>query len=199
MKFAEYLNGKGKKEEADNRTVHSPFLWEQLGLLRGTAPSKEYRRRWKVLVGCSKIKGKGEAMTVVSDGRHYLTPREAAGIVMIALWDGEVRAKVSPELNAIDVLPSKVEALFDKWMASDPSEDATQILKWIKSSQELTYDILSTTVNQIAKKPIPPTTIRSWVARCGGTYRVGEVCPIEVAMGVYQILKQRLEPMKDAA
>jgi hypothetical protein len=199
MKFTEYLDGKGKKGEIDNRTVHGPFLWEQLGSIRGNIPSKEYRRRWKLLVGCSKIKGRGASMTVVSDGRHYMTPREAAGILMIALWDSEVRAKVSPQLNAIDVLPSKVGEFFDKWMTVGLSAEAAQILKWIKSSQELTYDILSTTINQISEKPIPPTTIRSWVSRCGGTYRVGDVCPIDVAMGVYQILKERIEPMKNAS
>lgn len=196
--YSEYLDGKGGKGKTDNRTVHAPFVWEQLGLIRGVEPSKEYRRIWKLLVGCSKMKGSGETLTVVSDGRHYLTPREAAGIVMIALWDGEVRAKTMPDLQANDVQPSKVGQYFDKWMEANPSEQALQLLKWIRSSQKMTYDVLSTAVNEIAKKPVPPTTIRSWVTRCGGKYRVGEVCPIDVANGVFQILKRRMEPMKDA-
>ncbi|MGL5064575.1 MAG: hypothetical protein ACRC62_31690, partial [Microcoleus sp.] len=120
----DYLNNKDKK--GGNLTVHTPFLWSQLAEIRGCVPSMQYKARWKYLAGCSKLKkGKsGETPQAIVDGRHYLTPREAASVVMLALWDSEVRELVDPELGSEAIEAHQVEELFDRWMREKVSDKA---------------------------------------------------------------------------
>ncbi|MGL5065187.1 MAG: hypothetical protein ACRC62_34895, partial [Microcoleus sp.] len=79
-------------------------------------------------------------------------------------------------------------------------DKAKAVLKLIEKSQQLTYDILETSINaDPTKKPIPSSTLRSWVEKSGGKFRKGEVCPLHVAAGVWQIASDRRTQAKSAA
>jgi hypothetical protein len=204
----EYLNNKSKKE-GGNLTVHGPYLWEELSKIRGGMPSMRYRTRWKFLAGCAKSTGKYPDLKVVVDGRHYLTPREAASIVMLALWESQVSKLVDPELGSESIVPEQVEGLFDRWMTEleliaessaekkSPSP-AEKLLKSIENSQKMTYDILETGVNAPGKKPIPQSTLRGWVEKLGGKFRRGEPCPLHIAAQVWSMAEERRSPQKNA-
>ncbi len=208
IRLNQYLNNKSKKE-GGNLTVHGPYLWEEISKIRGGMPSMRYRTRWKFLSGCSIIKGKGTDLKVIVDGRHYLTPREAASIVMLALWEGQVRALVDPELGSEAIAAEQVEPLFDRWMvemeaiteASDKKSlsPAEKLLKAIEQSQQMTYDLLETGVNAPGKKPIPQSTLRGWVEKLGGKFRKGEPCPLHIAAQVWAMAEERRSPQKTAA
>ena len=195
----EYLNNKSRKEDG-NLTVHTPFLWEQIAKIRGGMPSMRYRTRWKFLAGCSRVKGRHPNLSVVVDGRHYLTPRESAAIVMLALWEGEIREKVDPELGSEAITADRLEDLFDRWMREDVSPEAVKILGLIERSQQLTYEILETSINSDpAKKPIASSTLRGWVENAGGKFRKFEICPLHIAHQVWMKAQDRRMENKSAA
>jgi hypothetical protein len=199
MRYEDYPDNKNARDSKNSLSVPAPFLWDEIAKLRGCIPSKKYKKQWKILVGCSTSKGTYPNLVVTSAGRHYLTPREAAGILMLALWDGEVKAKVEPGLTGVSIKASMMPALFDKWMRLGPSSEALTLLNWIRSSKHLTYGVLAATVNDIAKKPIALSTLRGWVQRAGGQYRTAQPCPISVAMQVWAMVRAQAEPMKDAS
>jgi hypothetical protein len=218
IRLNEYLNNKSKKE-GGNLTVHGPYLWEEISKIRGGMPSMRYRTRWKFLSGCSVVKGKYPDIRVVVDGRHYVTPREAASIAMLALWEGQVRILVDPQLGSESITAEQIEFLFDRWMveleaideaiksktasheqrlAKESASKAEKLLKAIETSQQMTYDLLEAGVNPPGKKPIPQTTLRGWVEKLGGKFRKGEPCPLHIAASIWAMAEDRRSPMKDA-
>lgn len=195
MNYQDYRNGKGRDGEADDRCVPSSWLWDELQKFRGTPPHSSTKVQWKTLVGCVKSTGKYPDIKVKVDQRHYLTPREAAGIVLLALWDDTLRQIIKPELRSGKILAEDVPKLFDQWMKKRKgkhwfgvknSTEIFELLQQIYASKQLTYDDLET----ISKKPIPPTTLRRWVQEAGGRFRSGEVCSMAIAVDIYERSKQ---------
>lgn len=185
MDYSQYRNGKGQNGEEDDRSVPTAWLWDELAKFRGTLPHSHTKVAWKILVGCSKSTGKYPNIKVRVDQRHSLTPREAAGIVLLALWDETLRPVVRPKLRSGKIMAEDVPRLFDEWMRFSKGKEAAELLQQIYASKLIVYGDLGT----LSKKPIPPTTLRRWVEQAGGKYQVNHVCPMEIAIEICQRAK----------
>lgn len=183
--YSQYRNGKGRDGEADDRSVPTTWLWDELAKFRGSLPHSHTKAAWKIMVGCSRSSGSYPNIKVRVDQRHSLTPREAAGIVLLALWDDILRQSVRPDLRVGRITAEDIPKLFDTWMAISKGKEAATLLQQIFASRLIAYKDLGA----LTKKPIPPTTLRRWVREAGGKYEANLICPMEVAIAIYQRAK----------
>jgi hypothetical protein len=191
--YSDYKDNKGEV----GRTVPTSWLWSQLSPLRGgKAIHSSSKIDWKILVGCATVSGVYPNLKISVDPRHYLTPREAAGIVMLALWTDTIRPIVRPDLKIGRIEPMQVATLFNEWMAATDGREwqaiklkgeIKKLLNQVAASGQITYRVLEATVT--AKKPVPPTTLRNWITAAGGRFRKDSVCPASVIAAVTQALK----------
>lgn len=227
--YGEYPSRRGGKkvkgiDPPHDKYVWGTWLWDALIPMRPDLKklSTATRVGWKKLVGCCTSKGTYPNLTIVPDGRHYLTSQEAAGIVLLALWNSPecvplpeeknikkadrktLREQISPELNSTSIQASQIASLFDKWMEIGPSVEAERLLTMIRNTQEITSDMTVREVDKISQerrgKPVAPSTLRGWFQSAGIEYQRGAVIQFDKHVCIVEIARGRIKSMnKNAA
>ena len=175
-KLSDYAN--------DVRSVSAKWLFDEIQQLRrlGTI-SDRTKRHWKNLAG------------VPNDPTvrlRKLTPNESARIVFLALWDEVIKPQIGSTVKAKDFENALLfTKAFNDWLAIDGGGDAGLILKKIKACNRLKGGDLKNVCERVAKKRIPVSTFRDWLATIGQPYRVDHLYEPGDMMRIINLVAQR--------
>jgi hypothetical protein len=157
--------------------------------------------KWRTIAGITK--GFKPGGTPIPDSRRKISPKEAAGIVLQALWEPYVKQLLGDGLAVGELNSANLKKMFNAWAekAADPKTmkimettvirpgltqagfqvEAEALLKTIYASRGYTYGEIHKDANRAAGKKIPRSTIRGWVQEVGGLYLKDDLCPWQIA------------------
>jgi hypothetical protein len=201
------------KDDEKDRLIEATWVREQVSALRkelgvlcknrsiAGEVSQPTITRWRAIAGVSK--GSKPDGSLIPDNRRKISPKEAAGVVLLALWEPYVKGLIGSEVDSGNLTPLNLKPMFNRWAAkaSDPGfassmthtmirtgltqadfqKKVEELLQTIYTARGYTYGEIHKDANRAAGKKIPRSTIRGWATEAGGRYLKDELCPWKIA------------------
>jgi hypothetical protein len=186
------------RNELEDRVIQIAEIEEKLhgirkavGLSGKTEISNSSMSKWKRTVGILgpiKTDKDGNIYQEI-DRRRWITPREAAGLMVQALWESTIKEKfredavmlaIVPGLKAKNITHKNIKDVYDHWIGTTGGKDVYSIIKLIHT--QVTYNEARILISKDLKlkKVLPVSTARKWVKELKGHYLANAPCPPDI-------------------